>query len=259
MTTVSICVVTRNRRKELSHVLDAIQEHTKIPYSIVIATDRCTDDTQDYVMNRFWTRSGLKDPNLEGFAFLQTQGGIAANRNQAFHCCQNKDIVFMFEDDYYPVKDHWEDRYIRALRTGAPTCALFALNENHGPVVSKSPVYDFEVSVQPVDFVLYRPSLTTQMIAINTALLTKLGYFNPEYGTRYGFEDSEWGTRGRDAGFFGYLKGFPCLEQENVFAALTSPASSDGKTQEERDADIEVNWEIFRHYKERPTFLPYPG
>lgn len=259
MTNIGIVVVTRNRRKELAQVLDAIEAHTHCTYELAVALDRCEDDTQEYLHECYTI--GETAPNRVGpFTILHAPepGGIAANRNVAFHHFRDKDVVFMFEDDYYPLKDGWERPYVRVLESGFVPC-LFALNRGHGNVVHSRMWEDTESAEEPKEIeVLYRPFQTTQMIAIHTGILKTVGYFNPAYGTRYGFEDGEWAERGRNAGFFHYDKGYPCLYQEGVFQDIANPSSSDGKTEAQRIADIDVNREIFIRHGVRPTFLPYP-
>lgn len=247
---IGIIVLTRNRLKEMAQVLDAIEKHTTVPFRMAVSMDRCVPEIREYLEKRY--------PNNE-CDFLETpgEGGIASNRNISFHHFRNKDIVFMFEDDFMPAQDGWQSRYVEVLSRGTHPC-LFALNKGlHGEVVDQSnqSLTDALFNYIPV---LYRPMLTTQLTAINTSLLKTLGYFSLAYGTRYGFEDSEWGSRGRDGGLFGSKLGFPCLEQKGVFEDILEPTSSDGKTLEQREADKVVNWETFKETAQRPMFLEYP-
>jgi hypothetical protein len=202
------------------------------------------------------------DPVVDEFAYLvPPEAGIAASRNGVFYHFRDKDIIFMFEDDYYPVKEGWEEPYIKVLSQGVYP-VLFALDqEGHGDVLYSSDMQgttEVAMGMEPLPTVLFRERLTTQMLCINTKILGTLGYFNSAYADKYGFEDSEWGSRGRDSGLFGSHVGFPCLEQEGVFAHIPDPASSDGKTVEERQRDIDINWPIFSTHSNRPTYLSYP-
>ena len=249
MNDVGIAVMTRNRRAELTEVLDAIEKHTRIPYDFVVSVDRSEDDTVPYLLNRY------KDS--ENFTLLTPVApGMAGGRNTILHHFRNHKIVFTFEDDYLPVVDSWEENYLKVLADG-DVPALFGLR---GPV--HGPVEDTMLKMVSPDGayvpVVYRERVTTQMLAVNTGILNTLGYFNPAYGARYGFEDSEWACRGRDSGLFLSKLGFPALDDEQNFREVLDPKSSDRKTLEEREADIEDNNKIFVAHKERPVFLPYP-
>lgn len=254
---IGIAVLTRNRRHEMAQVLDALEAHTKTPYSLAVHADRCQDDTLPYLEQRYAAGVSPSSSATE-FTRLEPVGeGIAAGRNKICHHFRNHDVVFMFEDDFLPVRDGWESPYLRVLSQGTYPC-LFALNPGHGEVLRRSVCPLTEGDGQTDVPILYRERVTTQMVAVHTSLLSTLGYFNPGYGTRYGFDDSEWASRGRDAGLFGSVQGFPCLEQESLFRDVANPSSSDGKTETQRQDDAVINKRLFVTHGQRPTFLPYP-
>lgn len=246
---LAIVVITRNRRNELAQVLDGIEKNTTTDYSLAVSIDRSEDDTEAYLQKRY--------EGLTGFRILTPpKPGAPASRNISFYTFRDRKFIIVFEDDYFPIKEGWEIPHLAALEK---VPCLFSLVETvHGPILDSKRVLTSYQGITDSQIILYRERLTSFMVAINTSILSTLGYFNPGYEDRYGFEDSEWGSRGRDSGLFGCIKGFPTLDMEDYFYSIPNPTSSDNKTVEQRLLDTKANESLFITHGQRPVFLSYP-
>lgn len=188
--TLGIGVITFKRKLLLRLCLDAIQEHTKVPYFLVIADDGSKDGTLE-----------LSD-NLEVTTITGINKGVCWNKNRALYTLQKlgADQIILLEDDCWPNKDTWAETWIEAVNK------YHHVNYRHpywpsnwcvgGKGTAEAPWTSWEITGQA--------TITTK------EALDKVGYLNTSF-KGYGYGNIEWTERFCKAK---YLKrhSIPCLD-----------------------------------------------
>lgn len=232
---LGIGVITRNRRDCALTVIAAIEEHTTTAYNLVAGVDHSDDDTAAVLTTR-------------GYTVVEPAGrGIPANRNAVLAALYGHDVVILIEDDHRPVATGWERPYIDVV-TRTPVQVCFGLGSQHGPLTTR----DYAGTT-----VGWRPNMGCVLVAMHRNVLDMVGGWDPAFGDRYGLDDGTWAIRCRRAGLAGNVDGFPCLPCElESTADIPDPPSSDGKTIEQRQADIAANWPLWERRFSSPVFIP---
>jgi glycosyltransferase involved in cell wall biosynthesis len=147
-----IGIVTYNRADRLIRCIEQVKKHTKRKFELLVADDGSTDGTSILV-------SGLVAPNI---TYLNCENkGVNWNKNRILYYFRNikpVDVVIILEDDSFPYKDSWEDKWIRsALKFGHVNNAgeWFADSFESGSGDIDDPFLSFDVSAQCAAFAYY--------------------------------------------------------------------------------------------------------
>lgn len=238
MASLGIGVITRNRAACVTQVVDAIRAHTIADHTLVVGVDPATtDDTTDVLADRLV------------HAVTPSASGIPANRNRVLAELAGHDIIAIFEDDHLPTFTGWEHWYRVALAAG---CTHVLLSNTGGSTVGRhNPPGGPEI--------VWRTLMGAPLIAITSTAYDLVGAWNPAFADRYGLDDGEWVGRAQRVGLTGHPTGYPALAFADYLTGdIPNPPSSDGKTVEQRQADIAANNTIFTSHPARPVWLANP-
>ena len=92
--TVSVVIATKNRLAELRRTCELIRQLNPPPLELIITTDRCTDDTVEFV------KSALPEAKL--IVNEQVRGSVASRDHMMREA--RSDLVLALDDDSYPVQ-----------------------------------------------------------------------------------------------------------------------------------------------------------
>ena len=179
---LGIAVTTFNRREKLSHCLDKILLHTRVPYTLIVADDGSSDDTCEMLRAR--RISFVTGPNR----------GIAWNKNRGlFYLSQIEACatVVLIEDDCYPSVDGWEEPWIAGAEAwGHVNLATHAVMPMiaGGKGTPREPYRSGAVSGQCASF--------------SADVMTYVGYIDTRF-RRYGHEHVEHSLRCLRLGYGG--------------------------------------------------------
>lgn len=99
---VGIGITTYKRKDLLVKCLDNIEKYSKQPYVLYVAED--TDEDRK---------------------------GIALRKNECLANLSNCDYIFLFDDDCYPIKEGWEDFFIKAYKESGYHHFCYLTNKLH--------------------------------------------------------------------------------------------------------------------------------
>ena len=92
---ISICITTRNRLDSFVWLLVKIEQHTKVPYQLIVV-----DDASEI-------------PYCNADYRFNERAGIPAAKNKCLELAKY-DHIFLFDDDTYPICDGWYLPYINS-------------------------------------------------------------------------------------------------------------------------------------------------
>jgi len=92
--TVSVVIATKNRLAEVRRTCELIRQLNPPPLELIITTDRCTDDTVEFV------KSALPEAKL--IVNEQMRGSVASRDHMMRET--RSDLVLALDDDSYPVQ-----------------------------------------------------------------------------------------------------------------------------------------------------------
>lgn len=92
---ISICITTRNRLPSFAWLLVKIEQHTKVPYQLVVVDD------------------ASEKPYCNASYRFSERAGIPAAKNKCLELAKY-DHIFLFDDDTYPICDEWYLPYINS-------------------------------------------------------------------------------------------------------------------------------------------------
>jgi len=92
---ISICITTRNRLPSFAWLLVKIEQHTKVPYQLVVVDD------------------ASEPPYCNASYRFSERSGIPAAKNKCLELAKY-DHIFLFDDDTYPICDEWYLPYINS-------------------------------------------------------------------------------------------------------------------------------------------------
>lgn len=248
MTAFGIGILTKNRPELVVDLIAKVQALTETEHDLVVSVDH--DDATLaalYPVQRSWTRSG--------FTVVTPRGaGIPANRNRLLAELSDCDVIALIEDDHYPVVSGWEKPYLAALDTGI-TQVIYRMSPAHGPIVFRN---------GPV---VYRNLLGCPVVLMTGEAYRQVGAWDQQYfGSAYGLDDGQWAVRARRRGLLGKVHGvsgpwWPCLDDDGAsWVDVHDPPSSDGKSVEQRAAEVGANGKYLEHFLRGhgPTWMPNP-
>ncbi len=158
-------------------------------------------------------------------------GGPPARNRLLAELCDCDHIALLDEDDHAPTRSGWLDPYVAALDAGV-VGVVWRLGDASGEIVHRP---------GPI---VWRPGLGCPLIVMTRAAYERVGAWNhAAFGNRYGCDDAEWGVRAYRAGLIGPYRGlWPGIDDHGLsIVDLPHPPSSDGKSAEQRHADVAVN------------------
>jgi O-antigen biosynthesis protein len=100
----SIIIPTYNQAEYLRQCIDAITDHTDLPYEIIVIDNASTDGTADYLES---ARGSIR------YRILETNLGFAAAVNRGLMMAKGSTIVLLNNDTL--VTDRWLDNMLRCL------------------------------------------------------------------------------------------------------------------------------------------------
>jgi glycosyltransferase involved in cell wall biosynthesis len=231
---LGIGVTTYNRRESLSYTLDKIQQHTRLPYTLVVADDGSSDGTGAMVSDR--------DINLIG----GPNRGIAWNKNRCLFYLKevkNCDVIILIEDDVYPNSDGWEMEWILAsfayghvnsLPSWLKDSARGGSGKWHKPY-------------------LLHDKLSGQCAAFSAPTLSWVGYVDTRF-KQFGHEHVEHTLRMVRAGFGGYP-----LEPEprsSCFYAIDGDIRTSESVSHTSPDSVEANFKVFEAVWDESVYRP---
>ena len=212
---VGIGVISYNRPKECKEVCEAIlrtvnQEAHAI--QTICALDTENKDGYEWVEENFGL---ISRPNK----------GIAVNKNRALKHLKDNDLIFLFEDDFKPIKKSWIELYATAINETQMQ------HFNHIRLDHRTKMLGQQR--YPTITLLFYEKNTAQLMVFTKNVVEKVGAFDPEYGL-YGFEHSDYTRRCKNIGlclpkshnvnhfllegdlFFEEMPVEPCLDEETM-------------------------------------------
>ena len=141
------------------------------------------------------------------------------------------DHIALLEDDHVPTGPGWLDPYVAALDAGV-VGVVWRLGDASGEIVHRA---------GPI---VWRPGLGCPLVVMARSAHQRVGAWNQAaFGERYGYDDAEWAVRAYRAGLIGPYRGlWPGIDDRGQsIVDLPHPPSSDGKSAEQRRADVAVN------------------
>ena len=231
---LGIGVASYNRWPILSHTLEKIQRHTRLPHHLVVADDGSSDDTQRNLAEREIASVG------------STNRGIAWNKNRLLFylsTIRRCDVVLVLEDDTFPDKDGWETEWVLAalayghINYAAPwlkAASTGGAGKWHNP------------------FVL-RDKVSGQCAAFSSEALAWVGFLDTRFG-RYGHEHVEHTLRMIRAGYGGYLLEPPT--RSSCFYALDGQVSVSETASHGTPQVISENGRVFEEIWNESIYRP---
>lgn len=223
---IGIGLITYNRAKEATEVAEALAEyldHDKYNYKLV-----CSLDQKDIT-------------GYERVAELMTlipheNVGISVNKSIAMLNLQECDHVFLFEDDFKPIKKGWDTLYLNVHRESK--IGLF----NYCPKwVSDSDKAPKKKEKYPSGTVVYEPTHVAQIMSITKETMNKVGALDPRF-IGYGFEHCDYTRRCIMAGLFPRA-GFPFIEETYEYTKMMDVPNT--TTDEDRKPQIDFNGRVY--------------
>lgn len=253
-----IGVTTRNRARVLDNTLRQIEAHTSEPYRLVVCNDASTDET-----SRVLAEAAARNPSLVVIESPERLG-IAKAKNRCLQALEGCEILFLFDDDCYPVKDGWAELYARAIAETGVQHFNFNDCRGHRPV-KRTERGGFTIG----EFV----SPGGVLMVLGAEVLSKVGAFNERYGL-YGFEHETYTTRSWRAGLHGglgrnlslmeaddYILSLDYRPEDGPFPDLVIPRGFQSSvTQEEARLSVRRNArEVARDRRRGAIYLPFEG
>lgn len=154
---IGVGITTHNRYEIFKNAYKNIVKYTPVAKIVVV------DDAS-------------KKPVSEAtFRFPKTQG-VAKAKNKCLELLDDCDHIFLFDDDIWPLYDHW---YVPYVVSKEPH-----LSYNWGPYLYQDENYVYYTTKHPIGAMLY----------FDHQIMEKLGGFDTSFG-RYGAEHTEFTRR----------------------------------------------------------------
>lgn len=182
--TFGIGVTTRNRSALLARTLRQIRDCTPEPYRLVVVDDASDDDT-----GRVLAEAAAADAALAAIRSAERLG-VARAKNRCLRALQDCDVVFLFDDDCFPVRSGWASLYAEAIAATGVQHFNFHYPDFH-KLVAETRRAGFTVREYAA------PSGV--LLILSAAAIRRVGAFNERYGL-YGFEHESYTNRCYRAG-----------------------------------------------------------
>ncbi|MNK58636.1 Glycosyl transferase family 2 [compost metagenome] len=253
-----IGVTTRNRSAVLAHTLGQIKAHTPEAHRLMVVNDASEDETERVLADALATTRDLTVVNSP------ERLGIAKAKNRCLQGLADCDVLFLFDDDCYPVKEGWATLYAEAI--AATGIQHFNFNDSRRHRLLKKTVKSgFTIGeFEPPGGVL---------MVLTSRVLETVGAFNERYGL-YGYEHETYTTRCFRAGLHGsfgrnlslldaeeYLLALDYRPEDGPFPELVVPRGFQSSvTQEEARRSVRQNARVVaKDRKGGPIYLPFEG
>lgn len=253
-----IGVTSRNRSRVLAHTLSQIAAHTPEDYRLVVVNDHSDDATSEVIAE-------ARERHPDWIAVDSPERlGIAKAKNQCLKALQGCEVIFLFDDDCYPVKAGWASLYAEAI--AATGIQHFNFNDSKRHRMLKK-IHHAGFSIGE-----FEPPGGVLMVLTDKVLET-VGAFNERYGL-YGFEHETYTTRCYRAGLHaGFGRNLSLLDAEEYLLALdyrpedgpfpdlvVKRGFQSSVTQQEAKASVRRNARIVaKERKGGPIYLPFEG
>lgn len=168
---VSYCVLSFNRRQQLSNLLAQLN-HTRIPNSEIVVVDNGSTDGTKQLVSEF-SNSYTK------FILLPENTGVSKGWNSLFRASVGE-LVFIFNDDYSITNPGWEPLYIDTLKIQP---GIMSFPRSWGK--SSSEVYNNWV-VEPRGKYCHN----FRLFGIPRNIYNRIGSFDESF--TYGYEDTHF-------------------------------------------------------------------
>lgn len=253
-----IGVTTRNRAPVLAHTLTQLRAHTPEPHLLVVVNDASDDETA-----RVLAEAQAEHPDMTAVN-SETRLGVSKAKNRCLQALAGCKVIFLFDDDCYPVKAGWATLYAEAIAATGIQHFNFNDSRRHR-MLSKTRHEGFTVAeFEPPGGVL---------MVLSHQVIERVGAFNERYGL-YGFEHETYTTRCYRAGLHaGFGRNLSLLDAEEYLVALDYrpeagpfPDLIEGRrfkssiSREEIRRSIRRNSrEVAKERKGGPIYLPFDG
>lgn len=176
----TIIVLTHNALAYTKKALQSIQEHSEIPYQLIVVDNASTDGTQAY----------LKTQNIDNLLLNKENRGVAGGRNQALKLAKAEYITILDNDTQ--VKKGWQHQIIEALQQ--PKTGIVGTKGTN--IAYLKPVLYQPTDEEDVDVV---PGFA---FSLKRELLATIGYLTEQLPNKnYWHEDLEYCLRAKKAGY----------------------------------------------------------
>lgn len=137
---IGIGITTRNRDHVFLETLTNINKH-RPKNSILVVVDDASD---------------VKKENLEvdKYYYFSKRVGIAKSKNKCLELLEKCDYIFLFDDDFYPIKEGWEKIYIETSKETGIQHFCFTFDFGQSIEEFKSIAKDFPSNKK--NFIQYR-------------------------------------------------------------------------------------------------------
>ncbi len=193
---IGIGLISYNRAKDATKVAEHIGanlDHDKYNYKLVCSLDQ-RDTTGYETVGKLM--SLIPHENV----------GISVNKSVALMNLQECDHVFLFEDDFMPVKKGWDTLYLNVHKE--TNLGLL----NYCPQgVSESEKLPKRIIKLRSGTLIYEHTHVAQIMSITKTTMNTVGALDPAY-KGYGFEHCDYTRRCMIAGLFPKV-GFPFLKE----------------------------------------------
>jgi len=223
---IGVGLITFNRATAATEVAEAIVnnlDRDKYDYKLVCSLDQ-TDTTGYERVSQLMNL--IPHRNL----------GISINKSIAMMHLQECDHLFLFEDDFKPIKVGWDTLYLNVHRESG--VGLF----NYCPRwVSESEKRPKKIIKVPSGTVVFEHTHVAQIMSITKKTLNKVGALDPDY-VGYGFEHCDYTRRCIIAGEFPRA-GFPFIKETWDYTQMLDVPNT--TSEEDRKPQIDHNGRVY--------------
>jgi hypothetical protein len=165
--------------------------------------------------------------------------GVAARKNDNLRALKDCDVIFLFDDDCYPIKEGWHNFFIDIWKQTKVSHFVYNVDEFHRIIGYESL---FKITEGTGGVFLF---LTNDVVK-------SIGAFNEEFGN-YGFEHAEYSYRIHKAGFSPYPYMTPIGIEEYIFANDYNVKNfKSSVTNEEKVIAVRENFHKFEALRKNP-------
>jgi glycosyltransferase involved in cell wall biosynthesis len=255
-----IGITSRNRAPVLAHTLSQLAAHTPEPHRLAVVNDASEDGTAAVL-------AGLQAQHPDATVHDSPERlGVAKAKNRCLQALAGCEVIFLFDDDCYPVRAGWASLYAAAIDATGVQHFNFHDSRKHR-LLKRTPRAGFTIGE-------FEPPGGVFMV-LTRRVLEAVGAFNETYGL-YGYEHETYTRRSFRAGLHGglglnlslleaeeYLLALDYRPEDGPFPELVRPHGRgfvSSVTQEEARLSVRQNArKAARDRKAGPIFLPFEG
>ena len=187
MPSVSVCICTRNRPRELSRTLESVRRSSRPVEQVIVSDDSTDGETRAVVASRYPEVTYVEGP----------KAGLGANRNAAARVAI-KDLILFLDDDCLLGERFLEHALAELPDDGWKRMIVSGLETNGGHLVEPAD-QDF-LGFQRKE---YEPGARVNTVVINGALFPRALFDNVRFDEQlvYGCDEVDLTTRAVAAGY----------------------------------------------------------